>query len=47
MPPRSALGASPPGGRHQWPGKAGFTVALENAARFAAAIFRSVENQNG
>jgi DNA-binding response OmpR family regulator len=23
MPPRSALGASPPGGRHQWPGKVG------------------------
>ena len=27
--PRSTYGASPPGGRHQWPGKAGSTVARE------------------
>ena len=26
-PPRSAFGASPSRGRHQWPGKAGSTVA--------------------
>ena len=28
IPPRSAFGASPPGGRPQWPGKAGSTAAL-------------------
>jgi hypothetical protein len=29
--PRSAFGASPSRGRHQWPGKAGSTVAHEQA----------------
>ncbi|MDP2022176.1 MAG: hypothetical protein Q8L16_14910, partial [Hydrogenophaga sp.] len=32
-PPRSAFGASPPGGRHQRPGEAGSAVALVSAAR--------------
>ncbi|CAD5369314.1 Exonuclease SbcC [Rubrivivax sp. A210] len=26
-PPRSAFGASPPGGRRQWPGRAGSTAS--------------------
>jgi len=44
-PARSAFGDAPSGfalspsrERHQWPGKAGSTVALERAARFAQAL---------
>ena len=36
-PPRSAFGASPPGGRHQRPGEAGSAVALVSAARSGVA----------
>ncbi len=36
IPPRSAFGASPPGGRHRWPGKAGSTVALACALALPA-----------
>ncbi len=40
--PRSAYGASPPGGRHLWPGKAGSTVAREwNPLTLVRARFRT------
>jgi hypothetical protein len=45
--PRSAFGASPSRGRHQRPGKAGSAVALEDAARIAAAMLSVMENQGG
>ena len=37
-PPRSAFGASPPGGRPRWPGKAGSTAALALALLWPALV---------
>jgi hypothetical protein len=45
--PRCAFGASPSRGRPQRPGKAGSAAALEEAARFAAAVLSLMENQGG
>jgi hypothetical protein len=42
-PPEAPSAPPPPGGRHQWPGKAGSTVALERATGFA----RATEMQHG
>jgi len=42
-PPRSASGASPPGGRHQRPGEASSAVAGEGAAYQAEQVMRRLE----